>query len=116
MRTMVSKERAGFYLRWHYAPCGLSTPRCPLNRRITVCHQRQGYLVGAYELAAKAPNHSVAQLHAEIAKEIEDAGLSGTTSRLLLRGRRTGRQRRSMANYLTDELKHVDSTDMGGTS
>src|ERR687895_1694044 len=80
----------------------------------------KAYLVGAYEHPLrKAPNHSVAQLHAEVAKgAIEDAGLSREDiDAYYCAGDAPGANVWSMANYLNlTKLKHVDSTDMGGTS
>jgi acetyl-CoA C-acetyltransferase len=80
----------------------------------------KAYLVGAYEHPLrKAPNHSVAQLHAEVAKgAIEDAGLSREDiDAYFCAGDAPGANVWSMANYLNlSRLKHVDSTDMGGTS
>ena len=80
----------------------------------------KAYLVGAYEHPLrKAPNHSVAQLHAEVAKgAIEDAGLSREDiDGYFCAGDAPGSNVWSMANYMNlNRLKHVDSTDMGGCS
>jgi len=80
----------------------------------------KAYIVGAYEHPLrKAPHHSVAQLHAEVAKgAIEDAGLSKSDiDGFFCAGDAPGGNVWSMANYLNlDRLKHVDSTDMGGCS
>jgi acetyl-CoA C-acetyltransferase len=80
----------------------------------------KAYIVGAYEHPLrKAPDHSVAQLHAEVAKgAIEDAGLSREDiDGFFCAGDAPGANVWSMANYLNlDRLRHVDSTDMGGCS
>src|SRR5687768_5249235 len=80
----------------------------------------KGYIVGAYEHPLrKAPNHSVAQLHAEVAKgALEDAGLTkNDVDGYFSAGDAPGANVWSMANYMNfNKLRHVDSTDMGGTS
>ncbi|WP_066732939.1 thiolase domain-containing protein [Cupriavidus sp. D384] len=77
-------------------------------------------IVGAYEHPLrKAPLHSVAQLHAEVAKgAIEDAGLTREDiDGYFCAGDAPGANVWSMANYLNlNKLRHVDSTDMGGCS
>jgi acetyl-CoA C-acetyltransferase len=80
----------------------------------------KAYIVGAYEHPLrKAPNHSVAQVHAEVAKgALEDAGLTkNDIDAYFCAGDAPGANVWSMANYMNlTKLKHVDSTDMGGTS
>src|ERR671920_38813 len=80
----------------------------------------KSYLVGAYEHPLrKAPNHSVAQLHAEVAKgALDDAGLTkNDIDGYFCAGDAPGANVWSMANYMNlNKLRHVDSTDMGGTS
>ena len=80
----------------------------------------KAYLVGAYEHPLrKAPNHSVAQLHAEVAKgALEDAGLTkNDIDGYFCAGDAPGANVWSMANYMNlSQLRHVDSTDMGGCS
>jgi acetyl-CoA C-acetyltransferase len=80
----------------------------------------KAYIVGAYEHPLrKAPDHSVAQLHAEVAKgALEDAGLTkDDVDGYFCAGDAPGSNVWSMANYMNlTKLKHVDSTDMGGTS
>jgi len=80
----------------------------------------KAYIVAAYEHPLrKAPNHSVAQLHAEVAKgALDDAGLSRTDiDGYFCAGDAPGSNVWSMANYLNlNKLRHVDSTDMGGCS
>ena len=79
----------------------------------------KGYIVGAYEHPLrKAPDKSVAQLHAECAKgAIEDAGLTkDDIDGYFCAGDAPGANVWSMANYMNLKLRHVDSTDMGGCS
>jgi acetyl-CoA C-acetyltransferase len=80
----------------------------------------KAYIVGAYEHPLrKAPDHSVAQLHAEVAKgAIEDAGLSrDDIDAFYCAGDAPGANAWSLANYLNlRKLRHLDSTDMGGCS
>jgi acetyl-CoA C-acetyltransferase len=80
----------------------------------------QAYIVGAYEHPLrKAPDHSVAQLHAEVAKgALDDAGLAkGDIDGYFCAGDSPGANAWSMAGYLNlQRLKHIDSTDMGGCS
>ena len=79
----------------------------------------KGYIVGAYEHPLrKAPDKSVAQLHAECAKgAIEDAGLTkNDIDGYFCAGDAPGANVWSMANYMNLKLSHVDSTDMGGCS
>jgi len=80
----------------------------------------KAYIVGAYEHPLrKAPDHSVAQLHADVARgAIEDAGLSkDDIDAYFCAGDAPGTNVWSMANYLNlNRLKHIDSTDMGGCS
>jgi acetyl-CoA C-acetyltransferase len=79
----------------------------------------KAYIVGAYEHPLrKAPDKSVAQLHAEVAKgAIEDAGLTkNDVDAYFCAGDAPGANVWSMANYMGLKLRHVDSTDMGGCS
>jgi acetyl-CoA C-acetyltransferase len=80
----------------------------------------KAYIVGAYEHPLrKAPDKSVAQLHAEVAKgALEDAGLSkNDVDGYFCAGDAPGATVWSMANYMNlSKLRHVDSTDMGGCS
>ncbi len=76
-------------------------------------------IVGAYEHPLrKAPDKSVAQLHAEVAKgALEDAGLTkNDIDGYFCAGDAPGANVWSMANYMNLKLRHVDSTDMGGCS
>ncbi|MBI3916888.1 MAG: thiolase domain-containing protein [Betaproteobacteria bacterium] len=76
-------------------------------------------IVGAYEHPLrKAPDKSVAQIHAEVAKgALEDAGLKkDDIDGYFCAGDAPGANVWSMANYMNLKLRHVDSTDMGGCS
>ncbi len=79
----------------------------------------KAYIVGAYEHPLrKAPDKSVAQLHAEVAKgAIEDAGLTkDDIDGYACAGDAPGQNAFSMANYLNLKLRHIDTTDCGGSS
>ena len=80
----------------------------------------KAYIAGAFEHPLrKAPNHSLSQLHAEIAKgTLEDAGLTkNDIDGFFVAGDAPGGNVWSLANYMNlNQLKHVDSTDMGGCS
>ena len=79
----------------------------------------KAYIVGAYEHPLrKAPDKSVAQLHAECARgALEDAGLTkDDVDGYFCAGDAPGANVWSMANYMNLKLRHVDSTDMGGCS
>jgi acetyl-CoA C-acetyltransferase len=80
----------------------------------------KAYIAGVYEHPLrKAPDKSVAQLHAEVAKgALEDAGLTKKDiDGYFCAGDAPGANVWSMANYMNlDKLRHVDSTDMGGCS
>ena len=79
----------------------------------------KAYLVGAYEHPTrKAEGKSVAQLHAEVAKgALEDAGLTKQdVDGYFCAGDAPGLGPLSMADYMGLKLRHMDSTDTGGTS
>ena len=79
----------------------------------------KAYIVGAFEHPLrKAPDKSVAQLHAECAKgALADAGLTkNDIDGYFCAGDSPGANVWSMANYMNLKLRHVDSTDMGGCS
>ncbi len=79
----------------------------------------KAYIVGAFEHPLrKAPDKSVAQLHAECAKgAIEDAGLTkDDIDGYFCAGDAPGQNAFSMANYLNLKLRHYDTTDSGGSS
>ncbi len=76
-------------------------------------------IVGAYEHPTrKAPDKSVAQLHAEVAKgALEDAGLTrGDIDGYFCAGDAPGLGPMSMIDYMGLKVRHVDSTDTGGSS
>ncbi len=80
----------------------------------------KAYIVGAYEHPTrKAPDTSLAQLHAEVAKgAIEDAGLTkdDIDGYFCAAGDTPGLGGISMIDYMGLRLKHYDSTDSGGSS
>jgi len=76
-------------------------------------------IVGAYEHPTrKAEDKSVAQLHAEVAKgALEDAGLTHKDiDGYFCAGDAPGLGPMSMVDYLGLKVRHVDSTDTGGSS
>ena len=79
----------------------------------------KAYIVGIYEHPTrKADNKSLAQLHAESAKgAIEDAGLArADVDGYFCAGDAPGLGPLSMTDYLGLKLRHMDSTDCGGSS
>src|SRR5271155_5576322 len=79
----------------------------------------QAYIVGAYEHPTrKAPDKTVAQLHAESAAgALADAGLTkGDVDGYFCAGDAPGMGPLSMADYMGLRLTHFDSTDVGGSS
>ncbi|MGH7071747.1 MAG: thiolase domain-containing protein [Acetobacteraceae bacterium] len=79
----------------------------------------KAYIAGAFEHPTrKAPDKSVAQLHAECAKgALADAGLTkDDVDGYFCAGDAPGMGPLSMADYLNLRLRHVDSTDTGGSS
>ena len=76
-------------------------------------------VVGAYEHPTrKAEDRSVAQLHAEVAKgALEDAGLTRKDiDGYFCAGDAPGLGPMSMVDYMGLKVRHVDSTDTGGSS
>ena len=76
-------------------------------------------IVGAYEHPTrKAEDKSVAQLHAEVAKgALEDAGLlKSDIDGYFCAGDAPGLGPLSMVDYLGLKLRHMESTDTGGSS
>ncbi len=81
--------------------------------------KNKAYVVGIYEHPTrKAEDKSLAQLHAELAKgAIEDAGLSKSDiDGYFCAGDAPGLGPLSMADYMGLKLRHMDSTDTGGSS
>src|SRR5215813_8989456 len=79
----------------------------------------KAYIVGAYEHPTrKAPDKSVAQLHAECAKgALDDAGLKkDDIDGYFCAGDAPGLGPLSMSDYMGLKLRHMDSTDTGGSS
>ena len=79
----------------------------------------QAYIAGAYEHPTrKAPDSSLAQLHAEVALgALADAGLSiRDVEGYFCAGDAPGMGPMSMVDYLNLKVRHVDATDTGGTS
>jgi acetyl-CoA C-acetyltransferase len=79
----------------------------------------QAYVVGAYEHPLRrAPNHSVAQLHAEVARgALDDAGLTkDDIDGYFCSADAPGMGPTSMVEYLNLHPRHVDSTDIGGAT
>jgi acetyl-CoA C-acetyltransferase len=79
----------------------------------------KAYIVGAYEHPTrKAPDKSVAQLHAEVAKgALEDAGLAkDDIDGYFCSGDAPGMGPTSMIDYMNLRPKHLDSTDIGGAT
>ena len=79
----------------------------------------KAYIVGAFEHPTrKAPDKSVAQLHTECARgAIEDAGLTkNDIDGYFCAGDAPGAGGLNLANYMGLRLRHIDSTDTGGSS
>jgi len=79
----------------------------------------QAYIVGAFEHPTrKAPDKSVAQLHAESAAgALRDAGLTkDDVDGYFCAGDAPGMGPLAMADYMNLRLRHLDSTDLGGCS
>jgi acetyl-CoA C-acetyltransferase len=79
----------------------------------------RAYIVGIYEHPTrKADDKSLAQLHAESAKgALEDAGLTrADVDGYFCAGDAPGLGPLSMTDYLGLKLRHMDSTDSGGSS
>ena len=77
------------------------------------------YIAGAYEHPTRhAPDKTVAQLHAEVALgALKDAGLSrDDVDGYFCAGDAPGPGPATMAEYMNLKLRHVDSTELGGTS
>ena len=79
----------------------------------------KAYIAGAFEHPTrKAPDKSVAQLHAECAKgALTDAGLTKEdVDGYFCAGDAPGMGPLSMVDYMNLRVRHVDSTDTGGSS
>ncbi len=81
--------------------------------------KQKACIAGAYEHPTrKAPDKSVAQLHAEVAKgALDDAGLSlRDVDGYFCAGDAPGMGPVSMVDYLGLDVRHMDSTEIGGAS
>jgi acetyl-CoA C-acetyltransferase len=79
----------------------------------------KAYIAGAYEHPTRlARDKSLAQLHAEVAKgALEDAGLAkADVDGYFCAGDAPGLGPLAMADYMGLKLRHMDSTDTGGSS
>jgi acetyl-CoA C-acetyltransferase len=79
----------------------------------------RAYIAGAYEHPTrKAPDSSLAQLHAEVALgALADAGLTiRDVDGYFCAGDAPGMGPMSMVDYLNLKVRHIDATDTGGTS
>src|SRR5271167_835360 len=79
----------------------------------------KAYIAGAFEHPTRrATDKSVAQLHAECAKgALEDAGLTkDDVDGYYCAGDAPGLGPLSMVDYMNLKCRHVDSTDVGGSS
>ncbi|HSU06553.1 MAG TPA: thiolase domain-containing protein [Acetobacteraceae bacterium] len=77
------------------------------------------YIAGAYEHPTrKAPDKSVALLHAECARgALEDAGLTkDDVDGYFCAGDAPGMGPLSMVDYMNLNVRHIDATDIGGSS
>ena len=87
--------------------------------QITMTIKGCAYVVGAYEHPTrKAPDKSVAQLHAECARgALQDAGLTkNDIDGYFCAGDAPGLGPMSMVDYMGLKPRHIDSTDTGGSS
>ena len=81
--------------------------------------RRRACIAGAYEHPTrKAPDKTVAQLHAECARgALADAGLTlQDVDGYFCAADAPGLGANNMADYLGLKLRHVDSTDTGGSA
>src|SRR5579862_6808486 len=79
----------------------------------------KAYIAGIFEHPTRhAPDKTVAQLHAEVAlAALQDAGLSrDDVDGYFCAGDAPGPWPATMAEYMNLKLRHVDSTELGGTS
>ena len=81
--------------------------------------KNKAFIAGAYEHPTrKAPDKSVAQLHAECARgALADAGLNkDDVDGYFCAGDAPGMGPFSMVEYMNLKVKHIDATDIGGSS
>jgi hypothetical protein len=94
-------------------------PPADMSSRDLMSIRRKACIAGAYEHPTrKAPDKTVAQLHAECARgALEDAGLRlEDVDGYFCAGDAPGLGANSMADYLGLRPRHVDSTDTGGAA
>src|SRR6201998_4327682 len=97
----------------HYRPSVLR------GDQATMSINGKAYIVGIYEHPTrKADDKSLAQLHAESARgALADAGLGKSdVDGYFCAGDAPGLGPLSMADYMGLKLRHLDSTDIGGSS
>src|ERR1700754_1963185 len=81
--------------------------------------KNRAFIVGAYEHPTRhAPDKSLVQLHAEVAiGAIADAGLSKSDiDAFYFAGDTSGLSTMPLVDYMNLKVRHVDSTETGGTS
>ena len=81
--------------------------------------KNRAYIVGAWEHPTRhAPDKSLVQLHAEVALgAIADAGLNRSDiDAYYFAGDASGLSTMSLVDYMNLKVRHVDSTETGGTS
>ncbi|MEJ7743540.1 MAG: hypothetical protein WKF73_13975 [Nocardioidaceae bacterium] len=78
----------------------------------------QAYIAGAWNIPPQGPGQSVAELHAECARgALEDAGLSKRdVDGYFCAGDAPGMGPLNMVDYMNLRVRHVDATDIGGSS
>ncbi len=89
------------------------------SQELQLTVKKRACIAGAFEHPTrKAPDKTVAQLHAECAKgALEDAGLTlQDVDGYFCAGDAPGMGANNMVDYLGLKVRHVDSTDTGGSS
>jgi acetyl-CoA C-acetyltransferase len=100
----------------------LPSPACEVERHVTetrVSIKGKAYVMGAFEHPTRlAKDKSVAQLHAESALgALQDAGLTrDDVDGYFCAGDAPGLGPLAMADYMNLRLRHLDSTETGGSS
>src|SRR5207249_6953218 len=91
----------------------------PSERTDAMSIKGKAYIAGVFEHPTrKADDKSLAQLHAEVARgALEDAGLSkDDVDGYFCAGDAPGLGGLSMADYMGLKLRHMDTTETGGSS
>src|SRR3954469_8140794 len=94
-------------------------PPADMSSRDLMSIKRRACIAGAYEHPTrKAPDKTTPQLHAECARgALADAGLSlADVDGYFCAGDSPGLGGLSMADYLGLRVRHVDSTETGGSA